>query len=188
MGFADTIKAVWNDPKKRPIVLAGGGVAAGAGLLALRRPTDPEEQVAEETIASEAGADNGYGYPADTSGMLPPVLYSPAPSGLNPGDSGLWETDFTMFYEELDQRVAEVQGEFGAAIDQEQTRRKRQVRGLTSKVAKQKEGQQELRKDLRKTRQQLKRLRRRVGNGPKGKSKPRGGSKAKRRRVRRRVA
>lgn len=165
----EKIKALWRDPKKRPWIIAGAGAAAGAGVLAMRRPTDPEEQVEEENVATEAAPDmGGTSWPTEDNGFLPPATY---PSGFPTYDQGLAETDFSEFWTGLDQAASELQDSIDAAQESEREQRRAKDKGLEARLDRQREKTRRQRQQTRKLRNKVNRLENRISHGPKRKPK-----------------
>lgn len=177
MNPLNSIKAVWRDPKKRPWLIAGGGAAATAGFMAMKRPVEPSDQVGEESAAQSAAPEGGGGYPGEYvyGGTLPPVY---ALGGMGGDfDSGMAETDLSSVWAELDGIEARQQEAIGAAVGAERDARKKAVATQKARTQKVRTRVEKQTKVNRKQRQQIARLKRRVQNKPK--PKPRSKTKAK---------
>jgi hypothetical protein len=167
MGVADDFKAMWNDPKKKPWVIAGAGAAIGAGVLAMRRPVDPEDQVAEETAATIGTAAATEAYPDEYvyGGTLPPV-YALGGAGY---DAGLAETDLSSVFDELDRLGASFEdalGERTRAINQRMKMQAKRQRKQTNKTRERLEKQAKINRAQRK---QILKMKQRAKKGPKRK-------------------
>lgn len=147
-GPIDGLKAAWKDPKKRPWIIAGGGAAAGAGFLALRRPEEPDDQAAEDAEAEELPVlpvENAVGV-----GALPPVFSFPSP----PGD-GFAETDFSPLFAEIDALGASVDEQLTLTFEDERQRSRQEHRQQAARLKRQ---QARLKKQRQIQKRQAKRI------------------------------
>jgi hypothetical protein len=111
---------MWANPKRRPWILGGAGVAAGAAYLSARRPVDPDEAAAEDSavaqsLASEPTAIEGpmtYG-DAGVVGALPIVVGG---SGYTTPDPAFMEMDLSGVYAEIDALAAGQQEVISEAV------------------------------------------------------------------------
>jgi hypothetical protein len=166
-----SLKAIWNSPKKRPWLIAGGGAAAAAGLMAMKRPVEPSEQVGEETVAQSVapiGGDASAAYPEyQYGGTLPPVY---ALGGMGGDfDPGMAETDLSGIWSELD-NIAAGQGEaIGIAVAEQTATLRAQAKRQKKTTARVQQKVQQQAKTNRQQRRQIARLQTRVKQGPKPK-------------------
>jgi hypothetical protein len=183
MGALDGLKTIWADPKKRPIVLAAGGVATGAGILAMKRPVEPEAAALEDQEAALAGEGTdplmtdpggaGVGY-----GTLPPVY---AMGGG--GDAAFQEQDLSGIYAEMDGLQAGFQDKLDAAMAAERAKNKKARKGQGRRLSQAEKRLQAQRKRNKKQDKAIARLKNR-GRSKKpagrGKDKRRPNAKARR--------
>lgn len=170
MGFTDSLKAVWNDPKKRPWVIAGVGAAGTAGILMARRPTDPEDAVSEDTAVAEStppSSGPAYDDYSGYVGAIPPAAYGGFGVGYDPGFE---ETDLSGVYEELDSRAAELQEDYTSQIEGERAQRRKQTQRQGTRINRQRQKINQQQKINRQQRKQIQRLKKRTKQGPKKKA------------------
>lgn len=177
MGLVSQVKAVWADPRKRPWVIGGAGVASGAAFLALRRPADPDEAAAEDRAVSEmSSADPTLGAVVDdgmgSSGMLPGVVFLGGGSGYGMPDPAFMEADLSGVYAAIDEVALQQQGAIDEAVSAATERLRGRNRRLSQRQKELAEQQAASKAKLKKTRQQLRRTKQRV-NRLENRAKPR---------------
>lgn len=157
------LKAAWHNPKKRPWIIAGVGAAAGAGALALRRPTDPAAATAEDTAAADAGATDPSVYdPNADTGAIPPIYSIPGGSGFGVTDPAFQEADLSGVYSQLDDLAASQSAEIESAVDAATGDLKKRARAAQRAANQAKRQQERTKERLQKSRQAQKKLRHRV--------------------------
>lgn len=166
----DSIKQVWRDPKKRPWLIAGAGAAAGAGVLAMRRPGDPDEQASEDAAADEAAPPSTINDPfaTDASGLAPVIAVPGASGGFGvigaPYDPGMSEMDLSGVWDEIG-RIEDAQASaLGEAVATERAARNKQIRTTRTQVQRTQQRVQQQKKVNQRQRRQIARLNQRLKN------------------------
>lgn len=167
MNPLDAIRRLWADKRKRPLLIAGAGGAAGLGIMAARRSSVDEgvDAEAEQELVEDPGTYSSG--PAD--GTLPPtyVMSSGGGFGYDPAFS---EMDLSGVYGEIDQTRLDVEDALSSHAATERARVQKvaqRTRRTSTKLQQQNKRQSkkitQQKRQLKRQKTRLRRVEKKVG-------------------------